>query len=190
MSKGTMFILAVATAAVAVTSTAATPQSPQPHAASAQAIEARAISSGPVALRAEAIRQLRNLAPADAEKEAVTQLAREQALLILAQREGTVVPETLVRSEIARFRALAETAPDDTGRQAFAKAAEQLGVSVDAFFTDPRVIAAYQRAFTIGDMRNRLQRRLGVESGDDAALDRAIDAFAVSSGIRIDGAAQ
>jgi hypothetical protein len=149
-------------------------------------VEGRPVAAGAVSLRAQAIGQLRNLTPENARKEALAQLVREQALVVLAEREGTVVSDAIVRGELANMRALAETAADDTGRQAFAKAAEQFGISYDAFFTDPGVIAAYQRAFTIADVRNRLQRRFGLGAADDAALDRSIDSLVQSSGIRIE----
>jgi len=149
-------------------------------------VSGRPISAQAVALRAQVVRQVRQIELPAAEQEALTQLVREESLLALAEQEGVVVPVDTVRNEIAQMRSLAETAPDEDTQQVFAKAAEQYGLTAEAFVNDPRVVAAYQRAFTIAEMRQRLARRFDVPLTDDAALDGKIDALTKSSGIRVE----
>jgi hypothetical protein len=115
-----------------------------------------------------------SLGAAEAREVAVQAIAEERVLLQAAALEGRVVERREVLDEIGRLRSAA--GQDRDLRAAFRTTAKQLGITEDQVFTDERVIAVYQKAFTLGRMREHVAQGLPVEHrADPAAVQGAVD---------------
>jgi hypothetical protein len=117
-----------------------------------------------------------SLGAAETRKMAVHAIVEDRVLLQAAAREGLVVDRRDVLDEIGRLRSAASN--DRDLRAAFRATAKQLGITEDQVFTDERVVAVYQQAFTLGRMREHVAESLPVERrADPAAAQGAVDQF-------------
>lgn len=115
---------------------------------------------------------------------AINAIIADRVLLQSAAEQGLTVDAQEVLAELDQMRQLA--AEDDGLRAAFQSTAVQLGITEDEVFRDPRVLAQYQRAFTLGRMRTRIIETLPVgERMDAVQVARAVDRFVAAHRPRV-----
>lgn len=111
------------------------------------------------------------------ERDALHDIIRDQILTEHAQDYGVSVSYEEARAEAQREKALVLGNPD--ARAETALLAKQLGVSVDDYFDQPTVIAAYRESITLGEMQNYILNHAPVAARDSEATEQAaLDAFA------------
>jgi hypothetical protein len=111
-------------------------------------------------------------------RRALRQIIRETVLLKAADDEGLSVSDGDLSRGIFEMQAAAAQSDDPSVRTAFDQAAGRLGVALDQFSSEPRVLAAYRRLWKLGAIRARIVERLPFEDRKDPAkLDNAIERF-------------
>lgn len=124
------------------------------------------------------------LGAAEVRKVAVNAITADRILLQAAAAQGLTVDAREVVAELDQMRKLA--AEDDELRAAFQSTAAQLGIPYQEVFRDARVLAQYQRAFTLGRMRTRIIETLPVAERTDAVqVGRAVDQFVAAHRPRV-----
>lgn len=124
------------------------------------------------------------LESAEVREVAIRAIVEDRVMLEAAAGEGFLVNPQEVLAEVAQLRQLA--AKDEGLRNAFRATADQFGIAEDEVFTDARVLAQYQRAFTLGRMKTRIVETLPAERRTDAAaVQGAMDRFVMAHNPRV-----
>lgn len=148
-------------------------------------VNGQQISGGQLGAREYFVRRNEpGLGAAEIRRVAVNAIVADRVLLQAAAEQGLTVDAQEVLAELDQMRKLA--AEDGELRAAFQSTAAQLGITEDEVFRDPRVIAQYQRAFTLGRMKTRIIETLPLGERTDAIqVERAVNQFVAAHRPRV-----
>ncbi len=114
----------------------------------------------------------------DIDTEALAAAVQETVLFQAAKAEGIGFSDDEIIQRVRSMQDRVNASGDPQAQQAFQWAAQNAGVSDAEFASDPRIIAAYRKAFTVGEMRSRIIAAIPLDRrSDPAATHEAIIEF-------------